>query len=234
MLYEAGLTSRMIPGPMTLKKALANAAFPNPVPFLEKINWNARANKWRSENAGMPVFADRNRLYNHLGGLIGDQAIDYLEFGVFRGESMKHWVGLNGNANSRFTGFDTFTGLPEKWLEFDQGAFDTGGALPDIRDPRVRFVKGIFQDTLYGFLRDFTPRQQLVIHVDSDLFSSALFVLCAMDRVISPGTIILFDEFASLMDEFRAWHEYLLAFRRSAEALARTASSDQVAFRIES
>lgn len=219
---------------MSFSKKLANAAFPRPVPVLEKINWNARANAWRAANAQTPVFADRLSLYDHLGTLVGGNPVDYLEFGVFRGESLKHWVGLNTNPESRFFGFDTFTGLPEKWLEFEAGAFDTGGAPPNIADPRVSFVSGIFQNTLYGFLNRFTPRSQMVIHVDSDLFSSALFVLCAMDRIIRPGTIILFDEFASLMDEFRAWHEYLLAFRRSATVLGRAASFDQVAFRMNS
>lgn len=54
-----------------------------------------------------------------------------------------------------------------------------------------------------------------------------------MDRMIKPGAMILFDEFASLLDEFGAWQKYLLAFRRSATALGRTASFDQVALRID-
>ena len=218
---------------MSFIKQLANVAFPRPIVALEKINWNARANTWRTAHAQLLAFPDRFSLYDHLGSLVGGRPFDYLEFGVFRGESLKYWVSMNANPESRFFGFDTFTGLPEKWLEFDAGAFNTGGALPDIADPRVSFIKGIFQDTLYEFLDSFTPRPQMVIHVDSDLFSSALFVLCTLDRVVKPGTIILFDEFASLMDEFRAWEEYLLAFRRSATALGRTLSFDQVAFRID-
>ncbi|HKU65846.1 MAG TPA: class I SAM-dependent methyltransferase [Rhizomicrobium sp.] len=218
---------------MTFKKTLANAIFSRPIPLFDKINWNARAQKWRTENDGIPSAVDRFGFYDLVGRGIGSQAIDYLEFGVFQGESLRHWLGMNTNSESRFTGFDTFTGLPEKWLEFEAGSFDTGGALPDIADPRVRFVKGIFQDTLYDFLNNFTPRPQMVIHVDSDLFSSALFVLCAMDRFVVPGTIILFDEFTSLLDEFRAWQEYLLAFRRSARPIGQTFSRDQIAFRIE-
>jgi|SRR6185312_7053917 len=219
---------------MSLKKTFANALFPHPVPSLEKISWSARFNAWRAANAGIPVFAQRAGFYDHVGALISGQPMDYLEFGVFRGASLKHWISLNAHVGSRFFGFDTFSGLPEKWLDFEQGAFDTGGVLPDICDPRVQYVKGIFQDTLYGFLDDFAPRPHMVIHVDSDLFSSALFVLCAMDRFVKPGTLILFDEFASLLDEFRAWHDYLLAFRRVATALARTDGFNQVAFRIES
>jgi O-methyltransferase len=217
---------------MTLAKSLATALFPRPLILFDKINWNARAAVWRAQTAGLPVLADRFQLYDHLARQAGSGAIDYLEFGVFRGESFKYWLALNQNPQSRFTGFDTFTGLPEQWLDYKAGTFNTNGALPQTSDPRALFVKGIFQDTLYGFLENFTPRPQLVIHIDSDLFSSALFVLGALDRIAIPGTIVLFDEFASLLDEFRAWNEYLGAFRRSATPLARTASHDQVAFRI--
>ena len=218
---------------MTLKRRLAAAAFPRPIDLFERINWNARASQWHRKNSDLSTFEHRFGLYDYLARQIGNQAIDYLEFGVFRGESFKYWLSLNQNPESRFTGFDTFTGLPEQWENYDVGAFDTNGAAPQIGDNRARFIKGIFQDSLYGFLRDFSPRLQLLIHIDSDLFSSALFVLAAMDRIVVPGTIILFDEFASLMHEFRAWNEYLLSFRRSATAIAQTSGLVQIAFRIE-
>lgn len=141
---------------MTFTKRLANVAFPRPVTSLEKINWNARASAWRVGNPQMPVFPDVFGHYDHQGSLVSATPIDYLEFGAFRGESLRHWVGLNNKPDSRFFGFDTFAGLPEKWLEFEAGAFDTGGALPNIADSRVSFIKGIFQDTLYDFLDRFT------------------------------------------------------------------------------
>jgi hypothetical protein len=50
-----------------------------------------------------PLLEDRNALYeyihkNHVGG----SAIDYLEFGVFEGESIKKWMELNAHQDSRF------------------------------------------------------------------------------------------------------------------------------------
>ena len=41
--------------------------------------------------------------------------IDFWEFGVFRGESLLWWVKNIHDAKSQFVGFDTFTGLPERW-----------------------------------------------------------------------------------------------------------------------
>jgi O-methyltransferase len=218
---------------MTLKRSLAAAVVPHPIDLFDKLNWNARVSLWLSQHPDLPSFKDRFGVYDYVGQQIGSQPIDFLEFGVFRGESFKYWLGLNQNPESRFTGFDTFTGLPEQWENFDAGAFDTDGATPETGDKRARFDKGMFQDTLYDFLDNFSPRRQLVIHIDCDLFSSTLFVLAALDRFIVPGTIIMFDEFASIMHEFRAWNEYLPSFQRSATAIARTDRFLQVSFRID-
>jgi len=75
--------------------------------------------------------------------------------------------------------------------------FDTNGQVPDIQDTRCRFIKGMFQDTLDNFLTDFTPREKFVVHNDSDLYSSTLFTLVKLHRILKKGAIIIFDEFSS-------------------------------------
>jgi hypothetical protein len=68
---------------------------------------------------------------------------------------MRKWATLNINPGSRFFGFDTLEGLPESWLGLEASHFSTGGNFPDIEDSRVKFYKGLFQDTLGEFLGDF-------------------------------------------------------------------------------
>lgn len=183
---------------------------------------------WRKEHvpAGTPAFEERTEMYDHVHAqLVGENTpIDYLEFGVFRGDSIRHWSSLNKHEDSRFVGFDSFEGLPEDWKRFDgqmvKAHFDVGGNLPDIVDPRVSFVAGWFQHTVDDFLTDFQPRSQLVVHVDSDLYSSALYVLTRLDSLLVPGTIVVFDEFSSVLNEFAALGDYCAAYQREYEVLA--------------
>jgi O-methyltransferase len=146
--------------------------------------------------------------------------IDYWEFGVFRGESLFWWLRNISHPASRFVGFDTFTGLPERWRTTEPaGAFNTYGRLPQTDDSRCGFQVGLFQDTLLPFARhhDFTRR--LVIHLDADLFTSTLFVLTTLAPYFKAGDIIFFDNFICSVDEFRAFDEYVRSFRVQYEVL---------------
>ncbi len=208
-----------------LTKQFAAALFPRYSRFLDLVNHNAKMAAWlRAIPPSVPVLPDRFALYAHLGRhVLGEEAIDYLEFGVFKGTTMRAWSELNTKPKSRFVGFDSFEGLPEDWTgDFGAGAFDVAGQLPQIADPRVAFVKGWFQHTVPGFLAGFTPANRLVIHNDSDLYSSTLYTLCQIDKIIVSGSIIIFDEFTSPLHEFRAFNDYLGSFMRTARPIAMT------------
>ncbi len=140
--------------------------------------------------------------------------VDYLEFGVAGGESFRAWLALSRHETSRFYGFDSFEGLPENWQEDSpKGAYSTGGQVPQVDDGRAVFVKGLFQHTVDGFSREFRPANRLVLHMDADLYSSTLYVLMNLDRHITPGTVILFDEFSArgFTDEYAALEDYCAA-----------------------
>jgi O-methyltransferase len=144
----------------------------------------------------------------------------YLEFGVYRGASMRHWLSEISHPRSLFVGFDTFTGLPEHWRPTEpQGHFNAEGVLPDIADPRCSFEVGVFQDTLPLFIDRTSLSPRLVVNLDADMFTSTLFVLASLGRHFKPGDLIFFDEFSCPLDEFRAFEEFVRSFRVKYEVL---------------
>ena len=208
---------------MFSKRDLVGLIFPNGVPFSQTINDNAVFVAVRRERfSDCPEFSTRLDLYKHLSSIIGNDSIDYLEFGVWKGEAIDAWRKLNTAAGSRFVGFDTFEGLPENWEEgHPKGTFSTHGATPRIDDLRVSFVKGLFQKTLLGFLEQTKLSNRLVINVDCDLYSATLYVLTMLDRYFQPGTIIIFDDFYSMSHEFKAFIDYDRSYGRLWRPLGR-------------
>lgn len=203
--------------------------------------WAARQRPAFDADVAEPAFryAKRERLFAHvLTSEIGDAPIRYLEFGVARGASFRWWLEHVTHPDARFAGFDVFTGLPEDFGPVRAGAFDTGGAVPEVDDARARFVAGYFQDTLGPYLeasgmarRDGNTR--LVIHLDADLYSSTLFVLTRLAPVLRAGDLLLFDEFGVPMHEFRAWTDFVAAYRVRATLLGQANDWLQVAFRLD-
>jgi O-methyltransferase len=193
------------------------------------IEGYSRFRDWSNDHPCDKVFGDRFQPYSHINEALGTGPIDYLEFGVYRGASIGEWSRLNRHPISRFYGFDSFEGLPEQWNggvlgrdSMARGSFDVSGQVPVIDDRRVEFIKGYFQDSLPTWLGHFQPKNQLVIHMDADLYTSTLYVLCGLDRLIVPGTVIIFDEFAAVNDEFQALVDYTSSFRRTYRLLAYT------------
>ena len=140
------------------------------------------------------------------------QPVDYFEFGVAGGFSFKWWLEKNQLPGSRFFGFDTFEGLPEKWGAFEKGSMAYAMESLQINDSRASLYKGLFQETLNPFLEKYDNSNRKLIHIDSDLFSAALFVMTQMYRFLKPGDILLFDEFAVPQHEFLAFKIFTESF----------------------
>ena len=138
--------------------------------------------------------------------------INYLEFGVAQGQSIRWFVSQNTNPESRFSGFDTFTGLPEDFGAYKKGTFNSNNEVPDIRDSRVKFYQGLFQQTLPGFLKTMEPGARNVIMLDADLYSSTLYVLASLAPFLKKNDIIFFDEFAVPTHEFKAFVDFTQAY----------------------
>jgi O-methyltransferase len=207
----------------TIKERFATSGL-SPSYRIEVLNLLLELGKWLNDNEFKVTFESRYDLYQYVNNEIAkNAAIDYLEFGVWEGRSIRYWTQLNRDPNSRFFGFDTFEGLPEDWRVLTQvlpkGTFDAGGKIPDIDDQRVKFIEGLFQVTLPDFLKGFTPSNRLIINCDADLYTSTLYVLASLNQFMVPGTIVIFDEF-STVHEFRAFRDFIQSFMRNYKLLA--------------
>ena len=135
-----------------------------------------------------------------------------MEFGVFRGESLRF---LAKRFAREVHGFDSFEGLPEDWTYFQkQGRFSLDGQIPQFSEKNIRIHKGWFEQTLPGFL-DLHAGAAGFIHVDCDIYSSTRTVLHLLAPRIVKGTVIVFDEYLNYpawqAHEFKAFQEFLAA-----------------------
>ncbi|MFI5415595.1 MAG: class I SAM-dependent methyltransferase, partial [Candidatus Lutacidiplasmatales archaeon] len=155
----------------------------------------------------------------------------WLEFGVFRGESLNF---LALRFDERLYGFDSFEGLPTRWgIEYKAGSFSTAGAVPEV-GTNVTLVRGLFSDTLPPFLNVHPDGAVSFLHIDSDLYDSARVVLEALRPRIRVGTVIVFDEYCGALpdDEARAFREFIRSSRVRFEYLGSSLEAGSVAVRI--
>lgn len=169
-------------------------------------------------------------LFELVAKQLGDSPVLYLEFGVYRGQTMRLWSKLLRHPDSRLHGFDSFQGLPESWRTVcARGDFNTNGQAPVIADPRVSFFKGWFEDTLPRYT--VATKESLIINIDSDLYSSARTVLKHLKPHIKVGTYIYFDEFNNREHELKAWDEFTGESDMRFELLGADATLTHVLFR---
>ena len=164
---------------------------------------------------------------------ISNNEIDYFEFGVSKGDSFSWWVNNINHKNSRFYGFDTFTGLPEDWGPFKKGDMSNGNEPPNINDSRCKFYQGIFQNTLYEFLISYKLGKRKVVHMDADLYSSTLFVLTTLSPYLRKGDIILFDEFNVPLHEYKALKDWAESYYINYSVLGEVNNFYQIAIKLE-
>lgn len=194
---------------------MAGATLPSTLPLDVDIAVNyVQLGRWMKDRRfeASIRLATREECWERMAAIIGSRPVLYLEFGVFEGNSIKYWSKLLRHSDSQLHGFDSFEGLPESFderLRLPRGAFNVGGQIPLVDDPRITFHKGWFADTLPKFQ---VPRHdRLVITLDADLYSSTRTVLEYLDPWIVPGTFIYFDDFAHMEHEPKAFDEYMKA-----------------------
>lgn len=126
----------------------------------------------------------------------------WLEFGVFDGFTLSQIA--KSEPNKIVYGFDSFRGLPERWRNVSYNtklekyvkkkAFNKNGNPPIMKEHNIAFVIGLFNETLPQFLKEHANRKISFLHIDSDLYSSAHYVLKKVITLLSNNSIIVFDE----------------------------------------
>ena len=189
--------------------------------FLFHSIYSKKYNKLKKVNS----FQTREDLWNFSLNPFKEKSITLIEFGVQEGYSIKFFSSTNTNKDSSFIGFDSFEGLPRDWkANFPKGSFTTKGKLPKINDERIVFVKGWYQNTLPNFLKEPPKMDNLIVHYDSDIYSSTLFCLLQIDSLKIKYTAI-FDDF--LRDEVRALSDYQEISGAKVEFLGKTSPSER-------
>jgi hypothetical protein len=76
-------------------------------------------------------YPDRWSVFDGLTTSMDHHQLLYLEFGVWRGKSLRYWVSHINEPSARFVGFDSFEGLPDDWnWSMRRAAFSVAGTLP--------------------------------------------------------------------------------------------------------
>jgi predicted O-methyltransferase YrrM len=164
----------------------------------------------KDDQVGVLNFACKQKLPD---GLV-------LEFGVRTGTTINHIARCLPDRT--LYGFDSFEGLPEPWdgWSMEKGTF-ARESLPEV-DSNVQLVKGWFDETLSPFLQEHAGNAALV-HIDSDIYSSAKTILDELAPRIASGTIIVFNEYFNYPNwrrhEYRAFAEFCERYRVEYEYL---------------
>lgn len=214
-------------------RALHDVEFRQRRDLLAAGEWDAAVASARFAAREMPTalaFHDPLSTLRHAVGLAPAGGLA-LEFGVFQGRSLE--VIAEGRGRRDVYGFDSFQGLPEDYRPHVRaGAFATG-ALPEVAGAEL--VVGWFQDTLPGFLATH-PGPVHLLHVDGDLYSSAVTVLRHVGPRLVPGSVVAFDEFFNFpgweQHEYRAWQEHLDRTGARVRYEAYTSNNEQVVARV--
>lgn len=183
----------------------------------------------KANMADAPYFEKHPQLVKHVVEAVTNDGL-FLEFGVGRGKSIR-WIGA---ATDRTVyGFDSFEGIPEYWNGNPIGAF-AQSKLPSVPD-NVKFEVGMFDETLPKFL-EANPDPVAFLHVDCDLYSSTVTIFELLGPRLSPGAVVLFDEYYNFprwqQHEYKAFQEFVERNGIRYEYIAYSVTGQQVAARI--
>lgn len=190
-------------------------------------------NKWEYEN-GFYLTAGADRLskfvahldlYRKVEGIPGDIA----EFGVYKGASLSRWAIFRAMFSNEFAkkifGFDIFGAFPPTAFEDDikkRAAFvDAGGensiSKSDLEfflkarnlNNNVELIEGDILETLPDFLANNPHTRFSLINLDTDVYEPAKCILEHCWDRLTPGGILILDDYATFAGETVAVEKFL-------------------------
>ena len=144
---------------------------------------------------------------------IKDTSNLFLEFGVFKGESINFFADILKKKKLNIYGSDSFEGLEEDWNmnEYNPiGTFSLNNRIPQVKK-NVILIKGKVQNTLDNFLDGNKNNKIIFAHLDMDTYLPTKFTLKKIKSFLTKGSILLFDQFYGYPNwkdhEYRAFIE---------------------------
>lgn len=129
---------------------------------------------------------------------------DIVEFGTFRGGLAMMMASVCQELHPDLTvhALDTFEGLPDIDPSIDRlgrGAFSEGVDYDEIVEyagrhglTNLNFVRGLFQDTAEGVLRE--AKRVSLVHIDCDIRSAVEYAYDVVQPYLVDGAYIIFDD----------------------------------------
>jgi hypothetical protein len=140
-------------------------------------------------------FYTREALWRSFAPQLDGYSWKGFEFGVASGDSTKKLLKMSYSKSCEsWHGFDTFTGLPKAWGDLPLGAFSTGGEPPKIKDKRIKWHKGLIEETYMAISEVNTSKSRLLVIFDFDLYDATKIAWDEIAKSLKTGDILYFDE----------------------------------------
>jgi hypothetical protein len=167
--------------------------------------------QWLERNFGrVQIDLVREQTFNRIKSTLTQDLYMGLEFGVAWGRLTHWWFKNTHNRIYSWHGFDTFTGLPQEWRNFERGHFDAKGLPPVFStDSRIVWHVGDVANTIQFLQIDPERDYSLIVFFDFDLFEPSLVAWNKVVPALKVDDILYFDE-AFDSEERRLLNDYVL------------------------